>query len=367
MKTIHINQTKGIFISDIHFGVRSSSEEWQYNIKDYFYNWFIPYLKKLKNKKDYVIYCLGDIFDDRKSINIEVNDLAITIFSDIANILPIFIINGNHDLYKKTNKGTTSLKSLENIPNITLIMEPTILNIGSEEKSINILAIPYLGDLSLEGNYLIKNKKNIKYAFMHTDISKMKYDNGQEITAGVNVDLFKGKIFSGHIHTRQENGNVLYVGSPYQTKRSDIGNIKGIYDIDFLNGKLNFTENNYSPIFQKINIDIFLSMNDEDRNKLINNNYNDILIPEKDLHKYKLNSLYEIINKSAAKRITISVIKSDQNLFTDNIENFKELTLEELIDKSIDSLDNQDIDKNHLKLLSKNYLKAAEAELSATF
>lgn len=364
MKELNIKQTKVILISDIHLGVRSSSEEWQYNIKDYFYNWFLPLIKKLKNKNDYFILCLGDIFDDRKSINIEVNDLAINIFSDIAKLFPVYIINGNHDLYKKTNKGTSSLKSLENISGVNLIMEPTCLNIGtSENEIIKAIAIPYLGDMAEEGKVLSKHK-NIPYAFMHTDISRMQYDNGQEITAGVNVDRYKGKIFSGHIHLRQENDNILYIGNPYQTRRSDIGNIKGIYELDFKTGNLKFTENNYSPIFQKINVDDFLAMTEEQRKEIIANNYNDIIILEKNLHKYKLSDIYEVANDSSAKRLNIIVVKNDQGLLLDESLNVKEMTIEELIDNSIDSIDDDNINKLHLKELSKNYLKAAEAELS---
>jgi metallophosphoesterase superfamily enzyme len=60
---------KNIFlISDIHCGVRSSSEEWQENIRSYFYDWFIPFIKANSDKKTDCIFALGDIYDDRKSM-----------------------------------------------------------------------------------------------------------------------------------------------------------------------------------------------------------------------------------------------------------------------------------------------------------
>ena len=73
---LDICATKCIFISDIHFGVRQNSEEWQENQKDYFYNWFIPiiteYKKSLSKDDKAIVFVLGDVYDDRKSIDINI-------------------------------------------------------------------------------------------------------------------------------------------------------------------------------------------------------------------------------------------------------------------------------------------------------
>ena len=96
IKSLTIKTTYAIFISDIHFGVRQNSEEWQENQKSYFYDWFLPMIKafvqSLKENEKAVLIGLGDIFDDRKSIDINVNNLAIDIFEDIAEVLPVYII-----------------------------------------------------------------------------------------------------------------------------------------------------------------------------------------------------------------------------------------------------------------------------------
>ena len=88
-----------------------------------------------------------------------------------------------------------------------------------------------MGSFNEETKYLLMYKDTADYAFMHTEISKMKMDNGMSITSGVNPDAFNGMIFAGHIHKRQETKKVIYVGSPFQMSRSDIGNQKGIYNI----------------------------------------------------------------------------------------------------------------------------------------
>lgn len=367
MKNIQIKNTKLIFLADLHIGVRSSSEEWQENIKSYFYEWFIPYIQTLiKNNNDYCLAILGDVFDDRKSIDINVNNLAIDIFEELGKLLPVYIINGNHDLSKRTNKGNTSLRTLENIPGITVIKEPTILKIKSNTDIIsNIIAIPYLGNHEEENKLLLKYSDKTDYAFMHTDITSMTFDNGMTIIGAVDSNVYKGKIFSGHIHKRQENKHVIYIGSPYHLRRSDIGNTKGIYILDFKKKRnnLTFIENNFSPIFQKIKIEDFMKLGVNERNQFLNNNYNDIIIDEKDLRKYKMTNIYDIANLSTAKRVQIIVNKSKHDLTIDDGKEYKELSIEELINDSIYQLDVDDDTKKRLKTISRKYLKTAETEV----
>ena len=366
-ETIKINSGNVILISDIHFGVSSSSEEWQENINDYFQNWFIPYVKdELKKTPDAVICCLGDVYHDRKSIDIDVNNLCIDIFEQLAQIIPVYIINGNHDLSKKTNKGNSSLRSLGNIDNLTVIKEPTMLQFMDGRKNIaKVAAIPYLGDCNDENKELVKFDKKADYAFMHTDISKMKFDNGMTIVGAVDAEKFAGKVISGHIHKRQETDKVVYVGSPYQMSRGDIDNQKGIYKLVLSTGEMIFTPNNYSPIFQKIDITKFLNFTDKERTDALKNNYTDIVIDEVNIDKYKMGDVYEILNSCQAKRAQIQVIKSKTNIQVDeNSEEHTELSMEELINSAIDQLaDVDDEFKGKLKVMSAEYLKNAQSEL----
>lgn len=366
-ETIKINSGNVILISDIHFGVSSSSEEWQENINDYFQNWFIPYVRnELKKTPDAVICCLGDVYHDRKSIDIDVNNLCIDIFEQLAQIIPVYIINGNHDLSKKTNKGNSSLRSLGNIDNLTVIKEPTMLQFVEGRKNIaKVAAIPYLGDCNDENKELVKFDKRADYAFMHTDISKMKFDNGMTIVGAVDAEKFAGKVISGHIHKRQETDKVVYVGSPYQMSRGDIDNQKGIYKLILSTGEMIFTPNNYSPIFQKIDITKFLNFTDKERMDALKNNYTDIVIDEVNIDKYKMGDVYEILNSCQAKRAQIQVIKSKTNIQVDeNSEEHMELSMEELINSAIDQLSDVDDEfKGKLKVMSAEYLKNAQSEL----
>lgn len=350
---------KIIMIADIHLGCRASSEEWQMNIKNYFYEWFIPFLEK--NKDNAVLCILGDVYDNRKSINIAVNNLAIDIFEDLGKILPVYIISGNHDLYKKTYDSQTSLRSLDNIKNVKIIKNPSVIEIGEKR----ILALPYLGN-GEEGSYLEKYA-DYDYAFMHSELMNLRMDNGQNICTGANPKKFNGKIYSGHIHWRQQKGNAVYIGSPYQLRRSDIGNDKGVYILDVLSGKHKFYKNEYSPKFQKIIIDDLMALDEKGKSELLNNNYNDILIPEEYIKskKYKVSEIYDLSNDYNSKRFELVPVKNqDSFAITDSSVEYNEMNLETLIMANIENL--QDIDdnkKNILKRLSDNYYKAAEHQM----
>ena len=370
IKSLSIKTTYAIFISDIHFGVRQNSEEWQENQKSYFYDWFLPMIKafvqSLKENEKAVLIGLGDVFDDRKSIDINVNNLAIDIFEDIAEVLPVYIINGNHDLSKKTNKGNTSLRSIDLIPNVTVIQEPTLIKVTNPvDKAVtSVIAIPYLGDTSEETKYLANYSDKATIALMHTEIAKMKMDNGMTITSGANPESFKGLIIAGHIHRRQENGKVMYVGSPYHTSRGDIGNEKGIYIMDVEKKEFKFKLNDFSPIFHTIHIDDLLKLGVNERRKFLDNNYNYIIVEESEVHKYKKKiDIYNIKEGTTARMARPIFNRTKLEAGVEEGKDYKEQTLKELIDDSINQLELDDKAKERLRNLSQQYLKAAEESI----
>lgn len=371
---LHISNKYNNFfmISDIHLGLKNGSEEWIENMKDYFENFFIPLINKNKDKYSFLIV-LGDIFDDRKNINIMVNDLAINIFEKLGSIIPTYIINGNHDLYKKTNNNVTSLKSLENIKGVTMIKNPTMITLywykeipsGPEEYtkeiewSKKLMFIPYQGNQEIETE-LCNQNGNCDYMFMHTDFKNLRYDNGRNISIGVDTSRVKGHVYSGHIHLRQISDKITYVGNPYQFRRSDIGNQKGIYQIKLKKGKDKeiFYENNYSPIFQKIWLHDLLDKPYEYAKKICANNYTDILVNDEELSNLNFTKMYEALDICNPKRIEIKQIDNNNILYEDydeNVGEYKDMSIPEIIDELIDSMEISDNKKEHFKALSKKY------------
>jgi len=293
---------------------------------------------------------LGDVFDDRKSLNLAVNDFAITMFAEVAEVLPTVIINGNHDLYRRTNVGVTSLKSLEFIPNVTVICTPTRINFPEGKVGI---AIPYLGSATEETKCLVENA-DADYAFMHTDINKMKYANNQKVISGVNVDSFTGHIYAGHIHKRQQTKKVTYVGCPYQLNRSDIGNEKGVYILEVATGKAAFKENKVSPLFLQISFDEFSKMDDESLKKIFSHNYVDIIVDDTP----NMATIYKKIQDLGAKKVSI-IMRSNGKALTDTLDiNIEKVSLKDVVSSLISSIDADERQMERIKSLNENYFTA---------
>ena len=92
-----------IFISDIHFGAKSASTEWSGNMIGYFENFFFPLAKQeFADGFNPVIVIAGDFFDNRQHIDIDIMNKAMDIMEKMSSICPVYMMVGNHDIYKST-------------------------------------------------------------------------------------------------------------------------------------------------------------------------------------------------------------------------------------------------------------------------
>jgi len=360
VKTEKIKYNRIFLLSDLHLGIRTNSLEWLKNMKDFFYNFYIPYLKKNVQNGD-CLFFLGDFFDNRNLLDVNILNAGIDITIDISEILPIYFLTGNHDIYKKHDTDVNSIVAFKYIPNVRVFEKPVIVTNDNSK----ILILPWIGDKKDEEKYVLANK--FDYVFAHTNIKGFRYDNGMRIEKG-GADLFKYKknikrLFSGHIHKRQEINNFVYIGSPYQIKRSDIGNIKGIYLFDPLKNDYTFTENTFSPIFQRITLDYMLERTLEDTVKLLNNNYTDIIVPEKYIHLFNLTKFIDILKDCNYKKIET---KGERIRIDDELSNILDGSniqdILSLLEKGITELGHKMEVLVKLKLLNRQYYEKATKE-----
>lgn len=341
-------------ISDIHAGVRSNSIEWIENIENYFYNFYIPYIKEHKEEND-ILCLLGDLMDSRQSIDIHVLNSVINIISQLSNILPIHLIIGNHDCGRKYDTSMNSAVLLKYIPNVFIYEKPIILTNDNSK----ILLLPWIGNKKEEENYIQGN--SVDYVFAHADISGFKYDNGRDINRGIDINAFKNtkRVFSGHIHKRQELNKLIYIGSPYHTKRSDIGNNKGFYIFNPQKNKYKFIENTISSKFQKIKLDNILEWKLQDVKSILENNYTDIIVPDKYIHLFNLTKFIDFLGECKYKKIETvgEKIKVEDN---NNILSGESITDSlTLLEKHISELKLEAEETNKLKELNKKYYNNA--------
>jgi len=356
--TEQIEYNKIYLISDLHFGVRANSLEWLKNQLDFFYNVYIPYLKETKKKGD-ILFILGDWFDNRQLLDINVMNKSIDLVFDLADIMPVYMLTGNHDIYKKHDTDVNSLAAFRFIPNVRIYEEPAIITNGKTK----ILILPWVGNPEKEEMYGKANPCD--FIFAHADIMGLKYDNGRQIVKGAKLRGIKGvkKVISGHVHKRQELKDSLYLGSPYSTKRSDIGNKKGHYTFYPQENKIEFIVNKVSPIFQRILLEDLMEWTLERAHKLLENNYTDIIVPDKYIHLFNLTRFTELLEGCAYKKVeTVGEKKKLEDTFGELMDGEEIKDIISLLEKSIEDLGHQMEFLVKLKLLNREYYEKAQRE-----
>lgn len=338
-------------LSDLHFG-KYNNDEWLFRMEDYFYNFFIPVITKYKKSND-VLVILGDIFDNRNSINLKAINIVIKLFEDLAKIIDIYILIGNHDMYLMNDNSINSVSVIRNIDGITIYDKPTNINFDG----LDVLMMPWINGKNNEIDVLDNNTADL--LFCHSDLNGCRtqlHPTRPHNRNILNIDDFKGyeHIYSGHIHIRQKIKNFTFVGSPYHLDRNDVENRKGIYIFDTKTKTDFLIENNYSPEFKKIKI---ISESDfkELKTVLDTKDFIDVSIsnellvkkPELRLEFDKLANKYKISNLEFID----DIVKDKKNIKPIENIDIKKLSIEWVNNLSIDN----DIKIKMLKTIEKCY------------
>jgi 3',5'-cyclic AMP phosphodiesterase CpdA len=241
-------------LSDAHFGKYNlDSDKWLNNMKAYFYEFFIPTIIKYSKPGDKFFF-LGDLFDNRTSINLKTIDTVIKLFEDLSKIIECHLLLGNHDMYLMNSPDINSVSTVRNINNVFVYEEPQKITIDG----LSIVIMPWIHGKDNEKEILEKYK-GADLLFCHSDLNGCRtqlYPTRPLNRNILDIDDFAGygKVYSGHIHIVQEINNFTFVGSPYHLDRNDVENKKGIFVYDTKKKTDFFIENNFSPEFKKINI-----------------------------------------------------------------------------------------------------------------
>lgn len=247
--------SKIILIGDSHIGLGypNNVDKW-YNVhRQYFKDFLIPLLKKEVKPGDIIIH-LGDLFDNRNVIPINLLNYTMDIVDEISKIAPFHIIIGNHDLWSKSTSEINSIRPLRYMDNVFVYDKTTKI----EFNGLNLLMMPYVENRLVQIKD-INDNKDCQYLFCHSDLNGAKMhltSVGHRNSDKIDIDNFSvfRKVYSGHLHIVQKSKNFTFVGSIFQMDRNDFGNQKGIFIIDTENEEETFIENNVSPIFRKVKV-----------------------------------------------------------------------------------------------------------------
>lgn len=313
-------------LGDLHFGVRSNSIEWLEIQQDFFENVFIPTLKKHVKPGD-VLVQVGDVFDNRQSINLKVLHYAIELFERLGKILPTHVICGNHDIWAKKSNEVTSIDTLKWIPNVNIYKKPKALNWNGKE----ILMMPWRRDEDHEIETLLKFPKT-NIVFCHSEVAGVALNAKVRNLHGTDSESYKGydAVYSGHIHYRQTKGKLRLVGTPYELTRSDSGNAKGFDLVDLETMEETFFHNDKSPKFLKFNLKSLYMVQLGEFKKQIENNFVDLYVPSKIATSSALSKLINRVQKISRK--------IEPNIYEDD----------DLLDKDLYDMDQiEDLYKNY--------------------
>lgn len=244
--------SKILLIGDTHLGLGypNKLDHFFKVTTEYFDKFLFPIINKLS--KDDMIVHLGDLFDNRNIVPINILNYAQSILEKMAQICPVHIIIGNHDIYNKSDNDVNSLKPYSYIPNVKVYETTTKINFNGKD----ILLMPWV-ESRQEQIELLKQYSGCDYLFCHSDLNGAKMhltSVGHRNSDKIDVEEFGGykHVYSGHIHLVQKNKNFTFVGSIHEMDRNDIDNQKGIFVLDTNKEAELFIPNKISPRFKKI-------------------------------------------------------------------------------------------------------------------
>lgn len=240
---------KVAILNDLHFGANGAKDiylnELNYFLDSVFFN-------NIKNIDAIVI--AGDTLDDRRSLNIRIVSAVNTLFKRLNDLnIPIYIILGNHDIYYKNATSVNSITSL-----LSHGLYTNIKIVGDDiEIFNNMYMVPWICNENrelIESKLKDVNKNDNIIAIGHFNIIGFEYQAGIKSDSGYSRNFFKNfkMVLSGHYHKKSKQENVLYMGTQYQFKWSDYGEIKGFHILDTETYNIKFIKNSrelYYKIF----------------------------------------------------------------------------------------------------------------------
>ena len=208
-------------VSDLHFteGL-SDSYKWE----------LFPWMKEqaaIHKVKDFKI--LGDLFEKKDKHSSEIVNRLVNEIADLAEILPVTILKGNHDYLKPDHPFLRFLGKLENV---TFIQDPTVIDEN--------LWLPHTR--TPEHDWKDIDFNLYPFVFLHQSLIGSLTSNFYELNHGISPRFFRNylntRFYSGDIHVPQTiklkgtPAGWTYIGTPYPVAFGDHYNGRGLIITD---------------------------------------------------------------------------------------------------------------------------------------
>ena len=219
---------KVAIITDTHYGARKGSKYLHDHFELFYKNIFFPTLEE--QGVEAVIH-MGDAFDSRKSIDYQSLEWAKRVVFDPLKKYEVHIAVGNHDTYyKNTNEINSPGLLLQTYKNIKTYDRATEVTIGG----LKILMLPWINAANEEDTIKTIKKTKSTVAMGHLEINGFRVHRNYVMEEGMDCDILEkfDRVFSGHYHTRSDNGKIFYLGNPYEMFWTDVNDTRGFHIFD---------------------------------------------------------------------------------------------------------------------------------------
>ena len=343
---------KVAIITDQHFGFKKGSKIWLDYFQKFYDEVFFPTLKK---EGIDTILDLGDTFDNRKGVDLRSLDWAKSNYFDIIrdNGMKMISIVGNHTaFYKDTNDINTIDLMLREYDNIRIVEECEEITVGG----LPILFIPWINSENDAKTYQMIKDSKCRVAMGHLELNGFVATHGHVMDVGADFECYNKfkHVFSGHYHTRSNNGSIYYLGNPYEMFWNDVNDKRGfhIYDTDTL--QLKTINNPYAmyKIIHYANTPRQMTNFEQYRDKIVK-----VVVREKDDDKS-----YDMFMQSLSKvnPYDIKVVERTVNMLAPDEDIAQTEDTMTLLNTYIDDL-STDLNKSKIKdILRETYQQACE-------
>ena len=234
---------KVAIITDQHFGCRKNSKLFHDYFLKFYEDVFFPILEK---EGITTVIDMGDTFDSRKGIDFGALTWAKNNYYDRLRDMGITVhtIVGNHTAYyKNTNDVNAVDLLLREYDNVKTYSETTSIEVGG----LNILLVPWINSDNQEKSHALIKKSRAPVCMGHLELIGFRVHRGYIMEHGTDASIFNkfDKVFSGHYHTRSDNGKIFYLGNPYEIYWNDCNDTRGFHLFDTETKELTAVDNPY--------------------------------------------------------------------------------------------------------------------------
>lgn len=276
---------KKIIITDTHFGKKNNSMQF-FKSQETVLKELVNYIYKLPKGDEFDIVHLGDVFDSRSTLSVNILHESTHILQQLYMAMKsvnsdnrLIFVAGNHDFYSPTSDDVCSLTVFVNkiLPG-AVIVDKTVWKDGKDLYVPWYVWNEHLDDIDFSGVHRV---------FTHTDLYQFKDD--PRIPKNI-------LIYSGHIHQLKEycGSRLVNLSPPYSLDFGDANDDKkGWWEIGEQD-QLTLHQNRTSIKFRRLTNEEIFDIPDYEESIERGDNYNILIDSENQIKKEYIDRINEM-------------------------------------------------------------------------